>query len=73
MSGHGKDAVRLCEHVVRQAFGGVVTVSEEFSDHETVRFPLIKLGPVHSLLPCSLCRLAALSLLTCSTVRVDND
>jgi len=27
MRGTGKDAVRLCEHIVRQAFGPVVCVS----------------------------------------------
>ena len=30
MSAHGKEAVRLCEHIVRQAFGDVVCVGSRF-------------------------------------------
>ncbi|RSH81385.1 RNA polymerase III subunit C82 [Saitozyma podzolica] len=42
MSGHGKDAVRLCEHVVRQAFGGVVTrVASILLNRGRLPFPYI--------------------------------
>jgi hypothetical protein len=61
MSGHGKDAVRLCEHVVRQAFGGVVTVSVEVFDLETTSSSRSKLGPAPQLA-------ALLALQTRSTV-----